>query len=538
MNSRRTPINSSSPISTNLGRWLCFIAGTIYALWWFIVKHEMPTAFNPGISRIGVVLTFFVPLLASFFVPIVKRRIQGFFYLGCWVLTAHYFYLFLYNAGDIFWVLGAYITICALSMTFFSRVGLLTYSMMCLILGGMMVYSTSGVASIFYPGLVTILLQANVGLNFRFKLLKELAESTKRFEFLFNSNFEAIALLERGHIVDFNLAFERMFGRSKEGFLSKNILDLINARDRTSVEKALEFSSDRPLEVFGIARDGRLFPVELRMKTIAIRGKKLQFVAFQDLYFKKQAERERIKMEAAQEAVRIRDDFISIAAHELRTPLTSVKLQTGLVMKQIGRVGGPALQGEQIEKFVTQVDRQANRLTRLVDNILDVSRLSMGRLSLRKEEFDFSKLLRDVIQSLSAQIQSSRTEIKLICPENLSLFADKLRLEQVLINLLTNALKYGAGRPVTIHVESPGSTLSISFRDEGVGIAAENLERIFYRFERAISADEISGLGLGLYIARQIVEAHGGQITVQSELGKGSNFSIQLPLHHEEGRLS
>ena len=174
--------------------------------------------------------------------------------------------------------------------------------------------------------------------------------------------------------------------------------------------------------------------------------------------------------------------------------------------------------------------RQIDRLTRLVEDILDVSRISSGGFALAiGEPVDLVTSLRDVLERSAAALALAGCCVTIEAPVSVVGRWDRGRIEQVILNLLTNAWKYGGGKPIHCTVRSLGDHAMLAIRDEGIGIAAADHERIFQIFERAVSKDEVSGLGLGLYIARRIVEAHGGTIRVESEPGKGATFTVELP---------
>ncbi|WP_147445672.1 ATP-binding protein [Corallococcus aberystwythensis] len=227
-----------------------------------------------------------------------------------------------------------------------------------------------------------------------------------------------------------------------------------------------------------------------------------------------------------QSAVRLRDEFLSVASHELKTPLTSLILQHNLIGRAL-ETGGT--QGAVTGRLDT-AQRQVQRLTALVDNLLDVSRLSLGKLSLERAEVDLAQLTRDAVERLEEVFARARCTLTLELPRTLTGQWDALRLDQVLVNLLTNAAKYGAGHPVSVRAGvSASDEVWLEVRDEGIGIEADALPRLFGRFERAVSERHYGGMGLGLYISRQIVEALGGRIDVDSQPGQGATFTLRLP---------
>jgi PAS domain S-box-containing protein len=231
-----------------------------------------------------------------------------------------------------------------------------------------------------------------------------------------------------------------------------------------------------------------------------------------------------------QESLRVRDEFLSIASHELKTPLTSLKLLAELRSRSLARGDYSLFAPDKLHKMIDSDSRQVDRLTRLVEDMLDISRITTGKLAIRRERFDLCQLVRDLVDRNAAQFEAGGNSVHLDLPESLQGEWDLFRIEQVIMNLFTNAIRYGEGRPIHIRVEGHGNRATLSVRDQGRGIAAEDRERIFGRFERAVSPHEISGLGLGLYISRQIAELHGGTIRVESVLGQGAEFVVELPM--------
>jgi PAS domain S-box-containing protein len=231
----------------------------------------------------------------------------------------------------------------------------------------------------------------------------------------------------------------------------------------------------------------------------------------------------------SQQAVRLREDFLSVASHELHTPLTPLRLQ----LQMLRRALASGCHDESRLQLTEKVDKalgQVARLSRLVDDLLDVSRLTAGRLSLQREEVDLGELTRDLVQGFSEKARAAGCPLIVTIENATRGYWDRMHLEQILTNLLSNALKYGVGRPLEIHAGSSDGWARWSLRDHGIGIAPEDLERIFGRFERAVSTRKYGGLGLGLFISREIARAHGGDIRVESRLGAGALFTVELPL--------
>ncbi|NTX05684.1 ATP-binding protein [Myxococcus sp. CA040A] len=233
----------------------------------------------------------------------------------------------------------------------------------------------------------------------------------------------------------------------------------------------------------------------------------------------------------AREAVRLRDEFLGIASHELKTPLTPLHLKVQLLQKQVDLLAanGKPVSAERVSETLDVVQRQVRKLTSLVDNLLDVSRITAGRLKLELEEMDLASVAAEILYRFAPSAAQLHCSLEMHAPVPVLGRWDRLRLEQVVTNLLSNALKYGAGQPVRLLVEADGRTARLIVEDGGIGISARDLPRIFERFERAVSDRHYGGLGLGLYITRQIVEAFGGTVKATSELGRGSTFVLELP---------
>jgi signal transduction histidine kinase len=231
----------------------------------------------------------------------------------------------------------------------------------------------------------------------------------------------------------------------------------------------------------------------------------------------------------SQEGILARDEFLSIASHELKTPITSLQLQTQSLLRSAKKGGLNSVSQERIISKLDLINQQTDRLTRLANDLLDVARIRAGRIEMRLEAVDLSQIVRDVALRFEDQMETVGCSLKLSAPPGIVVNADRTRLEQVVTNLLSNAIKYGAGKPIEVAVEADDDHARLMVRDHGIGIAPEHLERIFVRFERAVSSRNYGGLGLGLYIARQIVESLSGSIHVTSELGVSSTFTVVLP---------
>jgi PAS domain S-box-containing protein len=233
--------------------------------------------------------------------------------------------------------------------------------------------------------------------------------------------------------------------------------------------------------------------------------------------------------ETAQKAIRARDEFLSIASHELKTPLTSLKLQLQITRKQTNPEAGVLPQPRQLARMLDVSSLQVNRLSTLIEDLLDISRIESGKLSYRFEPIDLAELAAEMVERYETHLRAAGCAVTLDASGPVMAMGDRSRLEQVVLNLLTNTAKYGAGNPVRISVGMDQGKAMLACEDQGIGIPPDKLDKVFERFERAVSSSNVSGLGLGLYITREIVRAHGGEISVSSELGKGSVFTVSLP---------
>jgi signal transduction histidine kinase len=232
----------------------------------------------------------------------------------------------------------------------------------------------------------------------------------------------------------------------------------------------------------------------------------------------------------AQGAIAVRDEFLSIASHELKTPLTALKLQVQILQVISGNVRLPEPMAERLPRLLEVSDRQINRIDKLVDELLDVTRLNSGKLELAREPVNLKELVEETCSRLQGELSRVGCEATITSQDGIVGHWDRMRIEQVVSNLLTNAIKYAPGKPIEIEVAGGPGNASLKIRDHGTGIAESDQQRIFKRFERATSSANTSGLGLGLYIVSKIVRAHDGEIGIDSRPGKGATFTVTLPL--------
>lgn len=230
-----------------------------------------------------------------------------------------------------------------------------------------------------------------------------------------------------------------------------------------------------------------------------------------------------------QQTVRTKDSFMNLAAHELRTPLSALMLQADSAARLLGQ---DPVNTERLAHKVNAIIKQVERLRNLVEDLLDVSRAEQGKFVLRREAVDVAGLTRKVIERLESSFARAHCELHTHIEGPVDGIFDAMRLDQVISNLVVNALKYGLGKPVKISVFKQDQRAMIVIADQGIGVAPEQHEMIFERYGRAVSERDYGGLGLGLWISQQIVTALGGAIDLASALGQGATFTVSLPLEH------
>lgn len=230
-----------------------------------------------------------------------------------------------------------------------------------------------------------------------------------------------------------------------------------------------------------------------------------------------------------EQAVRMRDDFMSIVAHEVRTPLNGLILETQLRKMHLARDNAAAFTLDKVKAMVERDERQIKSLIRLIEDMLDVSRIRTGKLSIRPTRFNLTALVQNLLRNFQPQIAAAECTLSCTAEPLVEGHWDEFRIEQVVSNLLTNALRYGSKSPIDVRVYKTPDHACVEVQDQGIGISEENQRRVFQQFERVSSKAATAGLGLGLFISEQIVTAHGGSITVDSRLNEGALFRVCLP---------
>jgi signal transduction histidine kinase len=234
------------------------------------------------------------------------------------------------------------------------------------------------------------------------------------------------------------------------------------------------------------------------------------------------------QLAALRREIELRDDFISTVAHELRNPISPVYMQIEHLKETVRASPGPIAQSwllSQLDSFTARFDRFLESLNRL----LDASRLGAGHLVLAPERCDLVEVTRSVLASAQREIDASGCAVALVAPRAVVGWWDRLRLEQIVGNLVSNAIRYGAGAPIEIEIGEQAEVARLSIRDHGIGITQDDLPRIFQRFARARNVGRSAGFGIGLWVVAELCRAMAGRIDVESELGRGAAFTVTLP---------
>lgn len=370
------------------------------------------------------------------------------------------------------------------------------------------------------------LLEAKANLEQRVRSRTEEVRSERDFTSAVLDAVGALILVMKddGTILRFNRACEELTGKRFEEVRGRSVWEIgvIPAAELEEVRARVTIHAPTTTgENHWIAKDGsqRLFRWT---NTLLPETPEVIIGVGLDVTEARQAQQE------ADDAILARDEFLSVASHELKTPLTTLLLQ----LQSLQRLAKKEQQMPVELAYRLEIGlRQSRRLARLVDELLDVSRIMHGKIAVETIEMDLAEALREAIDRHAADAAEAGSTITVHgADQPLEGRWDLMRIEQVLANLLSNAIKYGGGRPIEVALRQVGRKVEISVTDHGIGISEEDQRRVFDRFERAVSLRHYGGFGLGLWITRQIVEAHGGTISVHSTLGEGSTFTVCLPL--------
>lgn len=330
--------------------------------------------------------------------------------------------------------------------------------------------------------------------------------------------------VDDGRIIDANAAAEVAYGYPRDQLLGLKIFEL-RVEPPPGVEDQMRTANTEGIlfETVHRRRDGATFPVEVSSRGDMMSGRRCLFSIIRDITERKQLEAERADLLlATQRALQLRDDFLMVASHELRAPVTNVSLQLQQLARQLDRRAPRA----QLRVMADAAFHETNRLVSLIDALLDAQQ-AKGQLALSVCDVDLGQLVREVTDRLRTRAEQVGSEMVVEVPPIHGRW-DRLRIDQVVTNLLLNALKFGRGRPIRIAADDEGTEVRLEVSDQGIGVSTEDVQRIWGKFERAVPA-HYGGIGLGLFIARQIVEAHHGHVEVESIPGVGSTFRVTLP---------
>ncbi|WP_044183810.1 sensor histidine kinase [Hyalangium minutum] len=374
---------------------------------------------------------------------------------------------------------------------------------------------------------------------------EQLRLSEERFRLLVDGvkDYAIFMLDTQGHVMTWNPGAERIKGYTAQEIIGQHFTRFYPEEDVRSskCERELEITLREGRyeeEGWRVRKDGSRFWASVILTVLRdSTGKHIGFAKVtRDLTERRRMAQEQLRLAQAQEAIRLRDEFLSIASHELKTPLTALQLQ----------LQGLRQRSDELEKrVVTKIDRAARsteRLTDLVETLLDVSRISTGHFELSLQRFELTEAVSEAAERFRDAATRAGCALTLRTGASIVGTWDRLRLEQVVSNLVSNALKYAAGAPIEVSLAQDGETAVIDVRDRGPGIPEDALSRIFDRFERAAEIRHYGGLGLGLYVVREIVKAHDGMVTAHNLPEGGACFTVRLPLapsvHPEPERTS
>lgn len=369
--------------------------------------------------------------------------------------------------------------------------------------------------------------------------LRKVLEQSDRTIFQANSGEEALSLLLEH---DFALAILDVMMPDMDGF---ELAELMRGTEKTrNVPIVFVSAGGRELNLaFKGYETGAVDFLHKPLDVGAVQSKVNVFVALhrERNEVKRQVaalEASRRELRATQaeleRSLKMRDEFMSMIAHELRTPLNTLFLEVQIRGVQLDHGNMDVFNEETMRKMVARDRRQIQSMIRLINDMVDVSRIRSGKLSLRRVQSELSSLLVRIVGDLAHHAAAAGGTIEVHAPDAIHGVWDEFRLEQIIINLLTNALRYGGGKPIRVTLAIVGEHAHIVVQDQGMGIALADQQRIFEPFEQAETYDVRDGLGLGLYIARQLAKSHGGSLDVDSDPGNGAAFHLVLPCNQYE----
>jgi two-component system, LuxR family, sensor kinase FixL len=349
---------------------------------------------------------------------------------------------------------------------------------------------------------------------------------------LLSSAPDAIVIVRRdGVIVLTNDRVETLFGYRQEELLGRPVEMLVptriverhpRLRDSYFRDPTVRLAHSRTGDLIGRRKDGSEFPVDIMLSPVNAEVGMLAIASIRDATDRKNLEEARLAVARAEEALRLRDEFLSLAAHELRTPLTPMRLMVDRIVRDAARE-----QAVVDSQLAGQLDDALERLEDRVAELLETASILSGGLTLTREEVDLGDLVREEVERARKQARAG-TQINVVDASLVGIW-DRGGIRQVVAELLSNAIKFGGGAPIDLTVEREAQMAVLTVRDRGIGVAPENREKLFERFARFESSTHYAGLGIGLWLAKQVVEGHGGHIGMRAE-GEGAILRIDLPL--------
>lgn len=497
-------------------RVLLLVGGAGYLAWWFFVRAALPNAYNPFLGRALVVAGFGAVFAASHASKRIARNLDAWLAACCIVGTAHYFYLFDRNHGDLNWVVGSYVTVAAVCAILQSARSLLVYSLFVGALSAVMIMREQGGSYVvFLPGILTSLFFANVGLRSRLRLLDRLRESNARTESLFEAGFDGIAVHEDGIVRQVNGVLGPLLGLSKEELVGKELPSLFVPEARERAARMIAAGSAARFEADVIRTDGARVTVEVISRHTQGR-RKMQQVAFRDLTERKRAEAALVRANRDLEA------FSYSVAHDLRGPLRGISGFSSMLRDDYGdRLDDDG------RTYLARIEAGAATMGRLIDALLGLARLT--RAERQHERVDLSA----DVEAIVAELRAAQPKRVVDCTIEAGIVAegDPQLLRVLLDNLVRNAWKFTERKsPARIafgcEVRADGRTYFV--KDDGAGFDMAHAKKLFVPFQRLHVPEDYPGTGIGLATVQRIVERHGGRVWAEGVPNEGATFYFTI----------